>query len=109
MSSDAGSPFTVDRLSNVSRQIRAAALDADAGGFKTEYLTALKVSLEQLAHNPLGWGEPRYNTRHKGGVVCQRIYRMLNLHYAVYQEERKVLILDLKLLAPPREQPPPST
>jgi hypothetical protein len=99
MENDPSPAFTVDRLPVVNEQIRKGAELADVHGSRKEYLEALRTMLQELQSHPIEWGEPRYNTKKQGGVVCQRIHRLLIVHYAVYQDERRVLILDLQVLA----------
>jgi hypothetical protein len=99
MEPDSGQ-FEVHRLPAVSEQIRNITAQATALGFRRQYFEWIKSAIAELERDPLGWGEPRYNTRKKGGVVCQRVFERLNLHYVVFQVERKVFILDLQLVPP---------
>ncbi|MFO0968163.1 MAG: hypothetical protein U0793_21615 [Gemmataceae bacterium] len=95
--------FRVDRLPKVDDQIKNNAAVAKARGFFDEFFRSLTVMMEALGNRPLEWGDPRYRTRHRGGVVCQAIESPLNVHFVVFEDEKIVCILDVELL--PRYQP----
>ncbi len=101
MANEPSPTYEVDRLPEVTVQIRQAAARASDLGIRKQFLEGLKSFVQRLERDPIGWGEPRYHTRKSGGLVCQRIELPLNIHYVVYEEERKVVILDLQLLAGP--------
>jgi hypothetical protein len=101
MASDPGAPYRVERLPRVDAQIRACAQQARTAGIRPQYLHALKESIRMLETQALQWGDPEYHTRHPGGIVYHAVFPPVFIHYVAYEQERKVCILDVKLLGPP--------
>jgi hypothetical protein len=50
-----------------------------------------------LASNPSAFGEPLYNTRLPGGLVCVAYLAPVVLHYVVFEQQRVVYISDVKM------------
>jgi hypothetical protein len=53
---------------------------------------------ERLRSAPLDWGDPEYNTKHPGGVVCHGLDDPLLVRFAVYEAEQAVLIIEVEPL-----------
>jgi hypothetical protein len=43
----------------------------------------------------MGWGDPIRKTVLEGGMVYRGIYQPLIVHYAVFEKERVVMLLDI--------------
>jgi hypothetical protein len=91
-------PYRVDRLSQVTAQVRFLADKANRLGLGGVYVAALKQILEKLQTEPLAWADPEYHTIHEGGTVCHAIQSPLLVRYVVYEPERVVCILALVAL-----------
>ena len=61
--------YTVDRLPDVTVQIRRLVERAKQLGMGSQVLDALEAIVEKLETMPLEWGEPKYATRQAGGLV----------------------------------------
>jgi hypothetical protein len=90
--------FRVDRVPEVNRQVRALGEEAARRGLRAEYLAALRRIVQRLQTDPVEWGEPEYHTALPGGLVCRGVVDPVCVQYAIYAEERAVLILNLSLL-----------
>jgi hypothetical protein len=98
MTEDEANKYTIDRLPAVSGQIRDLASRAAAKGQQREFLEILKSIVKELTNKPLAWGDPEYRTRKKGGFVCHGTRPPLFVQFAVFEEERKVMILKIRAL-----------
>jgi hypothetical protein len=90
--------FRVGRLPRVESVLKELIEQAGREGNKTSVFESLRFIHECLETAPLTWGDPTYHTKHPGGVVYHRIHKPYYIHYAAYELERVVLILDLKKL-----------
>jgi hypothetical protein len=61
-------------------------------------LDALKAVFVQLRTRPLDWGDPEYRTRKKGGRVYHGIEAPLVVRYAVFEPDKLVWLLSVRLL-----------
>jgi hypothetical protein len=91
-------PFQVDRIPKVDMQVEHLAKIAISEGFRDLYFESLLAGLKALENHPQDWGDPKYRTKHHGGLVCQRVLEPLIIDYAVYEQERVVLILSVTLV-----------
>ena len=97
----AGNPGAFFRLGyppQVKNQIQDLASRARKNGTMTTLVHALKQMIWKLMNRPLE-GEPKYRTQHPGGIVFQEVEPPLVFHYAVYQTEKTVLLLDVVSVA----------
>jgi hypothetical protein len=90
--------FAVDRFPRVSVQIRDLAKKAKRLGFRDEYIDALRKMMDELENRPQEWGDPEYNTRKPGGVVCHGIAGPLFVRYVVYASHQVVTIINISPL-----------
>lgn len=91
--------FKVDRTPAVNLQMRDLSDRAILAHIHVAFSDALKEMLHELQTEPLEWGDPMYNAKHPGGIVCRAITWPLLVHYTVYQNERVVIIFDIRALA----------
>jgi hypothetical protein len=96
MTDDDADDYRVDRLVAVTEQIHELAAKAAAKGRQPEFVETLKSILAELTKKPLEWGDPEYRTRKRGGIVCHRARPPLFVQFAVFEEERVVMILKLR-------------
>jgi hypothetical protein len=91
-------PFKISKFPRAEEKLRALAKQAmDQGDFQA-FLGSLQRIYERLKANPHEWGDPEYNTKHPGGVVCHAIESPFLVHFAVYEAEQVVCLLDIELL-----------
>lgn len=90
--------YRVDATPKVKQQIQELRKLAKHRGMVGNYVSALRKLVDALEQAPLDWGDPQYRTQQQGGLVCQGISNPLLVHYAVYEQEKSVLIIDLDFL-----------
>jgi|GEM_PF-4507795 len=88
--------FKVDRLSSVTLQIQQLVEKAKRLGMGRQILDVLESIVEKLETNPMDWGDPEYATKQPGGVVLHGVHFPLIVHYAAFEQERVVCILDIR-------------
>ena len=71
---------------------------AIAHGQKIALASALTSVLAKLRTEPSTWGDLEYNLQMPGGCVYHAIFEPLLIKYAVYEPERVVLIMSVRLL-----------
>lgn len=91
-------PFKITKFLRAEAQLRVLAKRAAAMGVFQAYSDAIDRIGEHLKTDPLGWGDPEYNTKHPGGVVCHGIEDRLLVHFAVYVAEQVVCLIDIEPL-----------
>ena len=87
--------YQVGKFAGVAEQMQALADRAALAGIRQSYVEALKRMLQHLQHDPLEWGDPLYRTNHEGGIVCHAWVGPIVVHYAVFESEQTVLIIDV--------------
>jgi hypothetical protein len=95
MDGNQGPPFKVDRLLRVNQKISSLFLQAKKLGIDEFLVETLERVLELLRDQPLSWGDPVRKTVLEGGVILRGIYKPLVVHYAAFEKERVVMILDI--------------
>jgi len=90
--------FRVGHLPRVEAGLKELTKKAAREGTQGKIFESLRFIQECLETIPLTWGDPAYHTKHPGGVVYHRIHKPYYIHYAVYEQERVVLILDLNMV-----------
>jgi mRNA-degrading endonuclease RelE of RelBE toxin-antitoxin system len=88
--------YKVDRTPAVNHQLRDLADRAKAQRIHQAYLDALREMLSELQTRPLEWGDPQYKTKHAGGIVCHATPWPILVRYAVYQNEKIVMIIQIR-------------
>src|SRR5947208_203704 len=91
--------YKVDRMPAVNLQMRDLADHARARRIHRAYADALREMLNELQTHPLEWGDPEYNMKHPGGIVCRGIAWPILVRYAVYENEKVVMIFEIRPLA----------
>jgi hypothetical protein len=96
---EGGQPvYFVDRTGRVNEQIHALAHTASTPRGRKALVRALNKVVKTLSIQPLDWGDPEHNTRKQGGVVCHGIVPPLFVRFGVFEAEKVVIILDVRLL-----------
>jgi hypothetical protein len=91
--------YTLGRVPEAARQIKELGAKAKAVGLHLALISALKVIVDSLESTPADFGDPRYKTKRPGGMVYQAIVPpLLSVHYAVYEQERVVMLLSVNPL-----------
>jgi|SRR5579884_2978303 len=90
-------PYKVGRLAVVNEQIREIAQRAELLGRRQEIEDTLLAVVAKLETEPLTWGDPQYAPRHPGGLVLRGLHFPLIVRYAAFEQERTVIILDLRV------------
>ena len=98
MSEEQPSKFVVDRLPGVPAQIRSIGAIATKAGKLAQFIEIMKTALRQLETNSVGWGDPLYHTIVSSGVVCHRIARPVVFHFVVYESDRLVVLLEVRVI-----------
>ena len=98
MASAEESTYEVSHVSAVVEQIRELTKKARQAGIQSEFVGAIEAIMEELKMRPLKWGDPEYHPKKPGSCVCHGIRDPLFVQYAVYEPERKVLLLKIKPL-----------
>jgi hypothetical protein len=87
--------YTVDRLPEVTVQIRQFVERAKHLGMGPQVLNALETIVGKLETMPLEWGDPLYATKHGGGLVLHGILLPFSVHYVTFQQQSVVCILKI--------------
>lgn len=99
MDESSGQPekYIVDRLPEVTEQIRRLVARAKQIGMATQILDTLEAIVSKLESTPLEWGDPEYTTKKSGGLVLHGLLFPLVVKYVVFQEHRVVCILGIRV------------
>jgi hypothetical protein len=89
--------YRVLHMPGVATQIRDLVRSIDDEPSQRELLDKLTSIAQGLASNPSAFGEPLYNTRLPGGLVCVAYLAPVVLHYVVFEQQRVVYISDVKM------------
>jgi hypothetical protein len=100
MPSQEASPYHVEPVGPAKEQMRRLIQKGASLNRKQEVVDALNVIIRRLRTQPLEWGDPEYRTRHPGGMVVRGAKDPVFVRYAVYEDEKAVLLL--KVQAMPR-------
>jgi hypothetical protein len=91
-------PYKVDRVPKVDEQLEQLAETATALDIRRIFFSSLGAMMDRLESDPQGFGDPLYRAKHKDGIVCHAMQSPLMVHYAVFEKEKTVIILDIMLL-----------
>src|SRR5205807_793082 len=100
-------PFRVIYSEAMRAQLRDWSEKAKEAGAVREFAAALRAIEENLAKDPIGWGDPSHRLRHLDLLVFRRIYTFFLVEYGVHEEKRLVFIRRYKLLPKPPFQTGP--
>jgi hypothetical protein len=90
--------YKVGYLPAAKQQIHDLAAGCTDHGQKKALASALKAMLAKLQTEPSIWGDPEYNLQKPGGCVYHGIIEPVIIRYAIYEHERIVLIMSVRLL-----------
>ena len=76
--------FRISHGHQVKEQIQHLHQSAKKANLHAEYIWALKQIVQHLEENPLAWGDPEYNLKHEGSVVCHGIVKPLVMRFAIF-------------------------
>src|SRR5262245_49775932 len=88
--------FKVDRTPAVNQQLHELSDRAISARIHGAFADALREMLGRLLTDPLDWGDPVYNAKHPGGVICHAMVWPLQVRYTVFQIERVVIIFEIR-------------
>ena len=90
--------YTIGRFAGIDARIQELADQAKKLGIGKPYKDAWRQILSNLQTRPMEWGDPEYNTKKPGGVVCHGIIEPVLVRFSVFESEQMVLIFDVQLL-----------
>jgi hypothetical protein len=90
--------YKVDRVSKVAKQIRQLHQKLATRVGRENFVNALSTLHEKLQNSLDQIGEPIHNTRRRGGVVHCGPFAPFWVRFALYEEEKVVLLLELRAL-----------
>lgn len=91
-------PFKVVRSEAIRQQLREWGERAKELGIVSEYVDMLRVMEEQLATDPLTWGDPVHRVPSLGLFLFRRIHWKIKVLYAVHEEQQVVFIISCELV-----------
>ena len=91
--------YKVGRLAQVDVHVQTLAARARQKGLYISVIAALANIEEKPRTAPADWGDPLFNTKLPGGVVCHGMKSPLNVHFFLHQGDRTVVILEIRALA----------
>src|SRR5437879_13427467 len=89
--------YTVDRLADVTVEIRRLVTRAKELGIGLQVIDALQTIVAKLETVPLEWGDPEYATKHGGGLVLHGLQFPFVVQYVTFQQQRVVCILKIRV------------
>ncbi|HWY88449.1 MAG TPA: hypothetical protein VNX28_17185 [Gemmataceae bacterium] len=95
MDDDANPAYKVDHLPRVLHQLHQLSAQARKRGISKSLVTALKKARDFCREQPKDWGDPVRNTILEGGIVYRGICKPVVVEYAVFDNERAVVILSV--------------
>ncbi len=98
MASGEESRYRVEPTGPAKEQMRELIAKPPAGSELQQVVDALKAIVSQLETRPQDWGDPEYQTRKEGGMVCHGIQPPLFVRYVVFEAEKVVCLLQVKAL-----------
>ena len=66
-------PYRIGRFAGIDEKIQILTNHASKLGVRKAYRDALNQIMIKLQSKPLEWGDPEYNTKKEGGIVCHGI------------------------------------
>ena len=99
MSSNGQTLYKLRHLPSVTDEIKSIANDLALHGRKAEFLSAMTAVVAKLQKEPTVWGDPEYNLHHPGGCIYHGIMKPVIVKYAVFEHEKTVLLLNVRILA----------
>lgn len=94
-------PYRIGRTLQAQEQLRQIVAQAISAGKADVVRAAAEELIKQLQSAAASVGEPLRRTHKQGGVVRHLVVGPLSTHYAVYEAERVVLLLEFMLLSLP--------
>ena len=94
MTPNQGGPFHIVHSEVVRQHVRMMLQRALARGADKEVVADLRAIQDQLALNPIAWGEERGNLLHLGMTVRHMVTRVFHVVFAVNPIHKFVLVLN---------------
>lgn len=94
---DSSPPYQITKINAVVQAIRGIISSEKDWEKRNALADALEAIVDRLRTDPLAWGDPQYRTKKEGGLICRGLYPPFSVHFAVYELERVVCVLDIKL------------
>ena len=57
----------------------------------------MRQAVHRLQTDPHGWGDPEYGSKFVDGLYCHGILRPVVFRYAIYEQARGVVLLNVQL------------
>lgn len=99
MSSNGQTVYELRHLSSAAQAIKELAKTLPAGGPREAFVSAMRIIIEKLQTEPSKWGDPEYNLRKPGGCVYHGILDPVIVKYAVYEHEKIVLLMKVRVFS----------
>ena len=84
--------FEVGWTAAARQQARDLLVRAKAVGYWEEISQALREVRNNLESDPIQWGDPLHQTKLPGGLVCRGSAPPLYVQFAVYEQQRAVVV-----------------
>lgn len=84
------------QATNDLKRLRELALER---GLRHEFLSALTTIVHKLQQDPIAWGDPEYHLKKEGGCIFHAACNPLFVRYAVFELEKKVMLLRVAALS----------
>jgi hypothetical protein len=88
--------FKVDSMARAADETEALYERAQTVGRGDELMATLRHIFRRLKQDPAQFGDPQIKTLLPGGMICHAIHDGLYVRFAVYENERVVLILSVR-------------
>ena len=88
--------YLVKHLPAAIQQFRELDAKAKASDIRGVLHDAMLQTMQRLAKDPLGSGDPECRTRKKNGMYCHTVVPPIVVNYVVYEDEKAVLIWKIK-------------
>ena len=98
MSSPSEPNYRVSRLPHVLQQIKDLVNAATSDDERQQRINVLASVYKRLEDDPSDFGDPEYRTKKTGGKIYHAILRPFIVKYALYELEKAVVILQVKLV-----------
>jgi len=100
MAESPGPIYKISYTPQITKQLLEIKERADQLGILQAVRNTLIQIISELKKKPLEWGDPRYLTKLKGGMVFFGIRKPLGIEYVVYEKQKVVWVLNLIFYPP---------
>jgi hypothetical protein len=92
-------PYKLEDGASVKEQVRSIKTVGQQAGKLERFIEIMEKVGEHLRTNPNEWGDPEYAAKTVNAVIRRGIVRPVAIRYAVYEDARAVVILNVRLFA----------